>query len=149
MAAVSWLLARDEIVSILTGLAITDPAAATLAKVYENHRNQITDFPCVIIMGAAKPDPVRSSALRDRSIEVRLRLVMRDADLHRTEAMLDAFQEAITTAFDGNLALNGRVSNLNGPAWQEADTLDVGGQSRSVSDAIVTFQIVDDPGFAG
>jgi hypothetical protein len=149
MPALSWLLARDEIVSILTGVAITDPAAVTLAKVYENHRNQITDFPCVIIMGASKPDPVRSSGLREREVVVRLRLVMRDADLHRTEAMLDAFEEAITTVLDNNLSLNGKVSNLNGPAWEEADTLDVGGQSRAGADALVTFRMLDDPGFAG
>jgi hypothetical protein len=149
MTALSWLLARDEIVSVLTGTAITDPVAKTLARVYENHRQSITDFPCVVIMGASKPEPMRSSGLRDREVIVRLRLAVEDADVHRSESIIDAFQEAINTKFDEALTLNGKVSNLNGPAWEEADALDVGGQTRSGSDGLVRFQMLDDPTFDG
>lgn len=149
MPSIAWLTARAEIATILTGVAISSPVAATIKRVYETPHKHVTDLPCVVVVGTAKPLIIRSSGLREREYVARLRLVIDDADLEQTADMIDAFEEAIIDAFDANLTLNGKVSNLNGPAWEEPETFDVGGQTRWGADALVSFRMFDDPGFAG
>jgi len=149
VASINWLAARAEIAAILSGVSITAPVAASILRVFETPPKQASDLPCVIIVGVSKLAPVRSSGLREREYVARLRLIVQDADINRTADMLDAFEEAIIDAFDKNLTLNGKVSNLGGPSWNEPDTLDAGGQSQWGADAFVTFRMFDDPGFAG
>lgn len=149
MPSINWLTARAEIATILSTVAITSPVASTIARVYETQPKQASDFPCVIIMGTAKGPPERSSGLRQRDYTARLRLLVQDADINRAADIIDAFQEAIVDAFDQNLTLNTKVSNLNGPEWEEPATLDAGGQNQQGADGFVTFRMLDNPGFAG
>lgn len=149
MPSTNWLTARAEIATLLVTANITAPVASTIARVYETQPKQATDFPCVIIMGAAKRAPQRSSGLRQREYIAHIRLLVQDADVNRAADIIDAFQEAIIDVFDQNLTLNGKVSNLNGPEWEEPTTLDAGGQTQPGSDGFVTFYMDDIPGFAG
>lgn len=148
MPALSWASARAEIAAILNGLAIGTPVAQALLRVYETPPKLAADFPCVVIMGIAKGEPQRAALIREREYTCRLRLLVQDADINRAADIIDAFQEAILVAFDGNLTLNGKVSNLHGPQWQEAETLDVGGQTQQASDGFVRFVMVDNVTFA-
>ena len=151
MATLSWLTARAEIATIITGVAITAPVSATILKVFETQPAEVPgDMPCVIILGAEKSLD-RSSALRRREYIAHLRLVVEDADLGRAADILDAFQEAINDRFDANVTLNGKVTGLVGPDWELPDAAtqsDVGGQSRQAVDGKVTFFMYDDPAFA-
>lgn len=149
MPSISWRAARAEIAALLVNVAITDPDSQTIKRVYLTPHKTATDIPAVIIVGVAKGEPIRSSGLREREYTARLRLVVRDADIQRAADLIDAFQEAITDVFDQNLTLNGKVSNLNGPQWLEAGTVDIGGQEHTGCDALVRFRMFDDPGFAG
>lgn len=148
MPSINWLTARAEIAAILTGVAVTAPIAETIRRVFEVPPKLASDFPCVAIMGVSKGEPQRAMALREREYTARLRLIIQDADLNRAADLIDAFQEAITDAFDQNVTLNGKVSLLHGPQWQEAETLDIGGQSQWGADAFVRFVMVDDIVFA-
>lgn len=149
MPTTNWLTARAEIASVLTGVAITSPISATILRVFETPPKQVSDFPCVIIVGASKADPIRSSGLRQRDYTARLRLIVNDADINRAADIIDAFEEAIIDAFDANLTLNGKVSNLNGPRWNEPGVVDAGGQDQWGADAFVVFSMDDSPTFAG
>lgn len=149
MPSINWLTARAEIAAILNGVAITSPIASSIQRVFETPPKYVSDFPCVMIVGTAKADPERSSGLREREYTARIRLLVRDADINRAADIIDAFQEAILDAFDQNLTLNSKVSNLNGPQWLEAGTLDAGGEDQWGSDAFVRFRMFDSPGFAG
>lgn len=149
MPSINWLTARAEIANILTGVAITAPLAQSIKRVYETPPKQASDEPYIIIIGTAKADPVRSSGLREREYTARLRLVVKDADINRAADIIDAFQEAIIDAFDQNLSLNGKVSNLNGPQWLEAGVVDAGGQDQWGCDCFVRFRMFDDVAFQG
>lgn len=149
MPSTNWLTARAEIAAILNGVSITAPVSQSILRVYETPPKAAPDFPCIIIVGTSKADPVRSSSLREREYTARIRLLVRDADVNRAADIIDAFEEAIIDAFDQNLTLNGKVANLNGPQWLEPGTLDAGGQDQWGADAFVRFRMFDDPGFAG
>lgn len=149
MPSINWLLARTEIASILNGVAITSPIATSIKRVYEHPKINVTDFPCVMIIGVAKSEPQRSSGLRSREYTARLRLMVEDSDIDRADDLIDAFEEAITDAFDQNLTLNAKVSNLNGPQWLEPGPIDAGGQARQGVDGFVRFTMDDDVVFAG
>lgn len=148
MPSLSWLTARAEIAATLTGIAITSPLVQTIQRVYETPPKQVSDFPCLIIMGTAKDPPERSSGLRQRDYTARIRLIVEDADLDRAADIIDAFEEAMIVAFDGNLTLNGAVSNLIGPSFLEPGFVDVGGQEHRGVDAFVRFRMLDAPGFS-
>lgn len=149
MPSINWRTARAEIVTILTGVAITDPIAASILRVYAHPKTNVTDFPCVMIVGVSKGEPERSSGLRSREYTARLRLMIEDADLERQDDLIDSFEEAIIDAFDQNLTLNAKVSNLNGPLWLEPGPIDAGGQNRAGVDGLVRFTMDDSIVFAG
>lgn len=149
MPSINWLTARAEIASILNGVAITVPIASSIKRVYETPPKQASDEPYLIIIGTTKAEPQRSSGLRSREYTARIRLVVKDADINRAADIIDAFQEAIVDAFDQNLTLNGKVSNLNGPQWLEAGVVDAGGQDQWGCDCFVRFTMDDSPTFAG
>lgn len=148
MPTTNWLTARAEIASILNGVAVAAPIATSLVRVFETPPKQVSDFPCVIIIGTAKAEPERAMAIRDRNYTARLRLIVQDADINRAADIIDALQEAIIDAFDANLTLNGKVSNLTGPQWLEAGVVDAGGQDQWGCDAFVRFLMTDSPTFA-
>lgn len=148
MPSINWLIARAEIATILTGVAITTPLAQSIARVYETPPKIAPDFPCIIIVGTAKGEPERSADIRTREYTSRIRLLVKDADVNRAADIIDAFEEAIVDRFDINLTMNGKVSNLHGPSWLEPGTLDSGGQDQWGADAFVRFVMVDNPGFA-
>jgi len=147
MPTTSWRTARAEIATILTGLPITDPIAATILRVFQTPPAKASDFPCVIILGAVKGVD-RSSSLRRRQYTAHLRLVVVDADLDRAADLLDAFQDAIIDAFDANVTLNQKVTNVVGPNWELPAASDVGGQRQQAVDGTVELTIYDDPAFA-
>lgn len=148
MPSINWLTARAEIATILTGVAITSPIAASIVRVYQHPKTNVTDFPSVMIVGVAKGEPERSSGLREREYTARIRLMVEDADLERQDELIDAFEEAIIDAFDANLTLNGKVSNLNGPQWLEPGPIEAGGLNRAGADGLMRFRMFDAPGFA-
>lgn len=146
MPSVSWLTARAEIASILTNLAITAPIAATIQSVFETPPAKVADDYCIVIMGTAKAVE-RSNGLRIRTYAAKIRLMVFDADLPRSADIIDGFTEAITSAFDDNLTLNGKVNNLQGPTWNEPGVVMVGAIEYSGCDGVVTFYLNDAPGF--
>lgn len=148
MPALSWLVARAAIAEMLRPVAIIFPTGITIERVFETPPKQVSDFPCIIIMGVAKAPPVRSSGLRERDYTARLRVAVDDADIHRSADILDSFTEAIIDAFDANLTVDGTVSNLIGPEWEEAQLLDAGGQNVRAVDGFVQFRMFDSPGFS-
>jgi len=148
MPSINWLTARAEIATILTGVAITSPISASIQRVFQTPPKQLSDFPCVVIVGVQKGEPQRTAAIREREYTARLRLIVRDADLDRAADILDAFQEAIIDRFDINVTLNGKVSLVHGPLWQEAGTFEAGGQEHPAADGLVRFLMTDDPVFA-
>lgn len=149
MAALSWRTARARIAVLLKGVAITSPATASILRVFETPPAQVSDFPCIIILGAEKA--IDRSTTRRREYVAHLRLVVRDADLNRAADLLDAFQEAIDDTFDANLTIGQRITNLVGPEWGLPDAPtggDVGGQIQQAADARLTITFYDDPAFA-
>ncbi len=147
MPAVSWRTARAEIATILTGVAITDPITTSILRVFQTEPKQVSDFPCVVVLGTEK-SPARSSGLRQREMTAHLRLAVQDADQNRAADIIDALQDAITDAFDANLTLNGKASNVNGPYWELPGVVAVGGQEQFGADCTVRITLYDDPVFA-
>lgn len=148
--ATSWSTARTAIASIIEAVSITTPIAESIKKVFQTQPANIADFPCVIIMGAAKR-VTRPPSLRSKYYDVRVRLVIRGADLARSADVIDAFEEAIIDAFDNAVKFNLAGENyllMEGPNWEEPGMFDIGGQAHSGADAILSIKLQDAKAFA-
>lgn len=149
MPSLNWLIARAEIKAVLENLSITNPIASTIQRVFESPPAQLSDFPCIMIVGTMKAEPDRSAMLQDRDYIAKIRLFVEDADIDRAYLIIDAFQEAILDAFNSNLQLNGKVTNLHGPSWDFPGFLDAGGREVRGAEGLVRFSMADSPAFAG
>jgi hypothetical protein len=140
---VNWADARNELASILETVAITEPIAASIARVHQTRPKTLAgDLPCIVITSIEKSEE-RACAIRDRLYNVRLRLLVNDADLYQAHAIIDAFQEAISAAFDANVALNGFASSIQGPTWEEPAHLEEGGMGFNGADGSLLVRLVD------
>lgn len=113
--------------TLLKGLAITQPRAATIKRVYRYlpAMNQaITDFPCAMLTYVQ--DEVRyHPALLHKRFTVELRVVTGEAAVDGDVAadMAAAFNDAIILAISGDLTLGGTVTTVTSLRGREPETL--------------------------
>jgi hypothetical protein len=116
-----WPTARTAIAGILGGVSIDVPDSFTIARVYPTQHANVVDFPCFQIMDAPRRAVRRPGGGREKSYDVRLRFMVKDADLDHADAIIDAFEEATIDAFDSavTLGLGGGYHVVEGPNWEE------------------------------
>lgn len=140
----NWIAARGAIASILAGVTIDTPIATSIAKVFQMDPDQVADWPCAIIMGYSL-NVQRGNGKREKLYAVRLRVAVRDADVSRTQEILESLGEAAIDAFDMHtrLGLGGNYYALQGPNWEEPRQEKVGGAMASCIDGILFITLKD------
>lgn len=134
--------ARSAIATILAAVAITSPVSASITKVYERQPDAgegLNEFPCVLITGATI-EVSRATGLRERRYTVGLRLAVRPIAGGAMHDLLDAFKEAIITAFDLKQALGGGVAGFmveSGPNWLNKEPFVDGGSQWEEAELII------------
>ena len=105
------------------------------------------DLPCFIIYPPALDEVERSNGVRKKSYTVRLRLLVKDADLDKAAAFVDSYREAVVNAFDTELTLNGTAKLITGPRAEEASAFDYAGRSYTGIDFLLGVQIEEPMSF--
>lgn len=131
----AWVDARARIKVVLEGVSISitnvddgETFAQSLARVYEFTQDEpLQDFPCCVMRGAtlrgeSYPDTLRS--LYEETVD----LVVVDEELGRAIELLEAYREAILTAFTADMTLNGNAAVIGLPAFEAPQAMDVGVQ---------------------
>ena len=147
----AWADAKARIVAVLETLAITTPDAQTIKKVYPNPPGTIGDVPCVIVYPPARGVD-RANSIRAKHYTVRLRLLLRDADLSQASALVDAYGEAIIDLFDGELTLSTTATAIEGPVVEEAADFEYplgSGKHYTGFDVLLTVHIEEGKAFSG
>lgn len=99
--------ALSQIYAIQAGLAITEPVARSVEKVWHYRppgRAVITDTPCFLNVWSAPEVEFRSSLMM-ASFEVNMQLVVYDADTDQAADIASAFYPEIVDAFSENVKL--------------------------------------------
>lgn len=124
----SWADAKDKLADVLATVAITSPAAITIARVYSDPPGQVADLPCIIIYPPALTVRWQNS-IEYKAYRARIRLVVKDADLAQAASLVDAFREALIDALSGSIKLGGGATVLNGTEVEEASDFEIPGGS--------------------
>jgi hypothetical protein len=133
----------------MTGVSITSPIAASIVRVYQTPPRSVDDTPSVIIVDAARR-VLRGNGKREKRYDVRLRLVVRDADRSRGFEIADAFEEALINTFDGavRLGLSDNYHVIEGPNWEEKfDQMPDSGKPDYTVDGTLVLALFDAKAF--
>ena len=103
-----------RIATVQGGLAISDPIAVSVARVYklpppETHK--YNSFPCFVNSVRLLPLVYASSLLR-RTYEVRMQLLVKDNDFGRGCEIALAFEEELIRAFASDITLENHCTNI-------------------------------------
>ncbi len=143
----AWAAAKAELVTILGGVSITSPITQTIARVYPDPPAAVQDLPCVIIYPPSL-DVQRIAGTRYKVYRSRLLLLVRDEDLDRAAAIVDAYRESLVDAFDSNVRLNGAAQRIDGPAVEPAADFKYGLGDYTGFGAILTVHLQDAVAFS-
>jgi len=120
----SYFDARTAIAEVLRGVSITEPIDKTLTEVYEFRPDlgNVTKFPCAWVTGFASRT-LRAHSMSETLYSIGIRLVVKPVGGAEMGELLDAFKEAIRTAFDAavTLHLGGGYSLVEGPNWRNTE----------------------------
>lgn len=136
-----WPTARTQIEGILAGVSIGDPVSLTIERVYSTQHANVVEFPCFQIRDAPRRVVRRPGSGREKTYDVRLRFMVKDADLEQADAIIDAFEEASITAFDTavTLDLGGGYFVIEGPNWEEKQTFEEVKGARGVEGSLIVM----------
>lgn len=137
----AWADAKTKIVTVLEGIS-------GIVRVYANPVESVADLPCIIVYPPALR-LVRGMSQRRKEYTVRLRLLVRDADLATAAGELDAFRELTVDAFDNALTLSGTATVIDGPNAEEAGRFPYGGHEYVGIDFLLTVTLKEAKAFAG
>jgi hypothetical protein len=137
----AWADAKARIVEVLETLAITEPEAQTIKRVYPNLPGTIGDVPCVVVYPPADETEWPSSSLCRDTYTVRLRLLLTDADLATACALVDAYREALKAIIRTDLTLN-LTSNVLKMNVEEASSFSYGNRQFTGMDAFLTVILI-------
>jgi len=144
----AWADAKARIVAVLETLAITEPEAQTIKRVYPNPPGSVTGVPCIVVYPPAL-EVSRANSVRAKRYTVRLRLLLTDADLSQAAALVDAYREAIIDLFDAELTLSTTATAIEGPTVEEASSFTYGAKAYTGFDALLTVHIEEGKAFSG
>jgi hypothetical protein len=139
---------RPALVTILDAVAITEPAALEIKRVYATPPMNIEDLPCFIIYPPAR-STARGPATKVKMFTVRCRCLVSDEGLAMAADIIDAFAEAVDLAFDLKLKPGGAADPtmfINGFECTEAAAFQypagVGGRSFTGFDLILSLKAI-------
>jgi hypothetical protein len=150
--AQKWTDARARIAEHLLAVAITSPSAMQIKKVYTSPPGTVQDTPCFIIYPPAVPRNERPSGqLRKQTYVVRMRLLVKDADLAQSAELVDAFRSAVLGEDESTpgpfdlhnklsdaSSLNQTCQSIEGPIAEEAAGFTYGGTFYTGIDFLLT-----------
>lgn len=135
----TWAAARDRMKTVLEGVSITTPQSETMRRVYAGiPRESREDYeaPCVVMQGWTRPPRMHPSGLQLTVYTQRFELVIDEHDRDRLVDYIEAWQDAIETAFVADVTLNANASAITLPEWDE-----VQGDRDLVDRAVVPFSM--------
>jgi len=140
--------ALTAIQGIIETVNISTPIVQQIERVYTYRSGKEADYPCVILSNPPGKRTLRGpSGYRQKLYDVELELAVKDADLDRAAAILDAYEEAIIDAFDAavTLGLGSGYHVVSGPDWQPAREGPAPGSGVPVTSAwgMLTVKMVD------
>lgn len=137
-----WKEIRDDLVDTLETVAITTPSAMTIKRVYPTPPGTVQDLPAIIVFSPSRHIE-RSFGGTQRMYAVRCRLLLTDSDKDVGADIVDAFSEALITAFNTNNKI-GATPPYGVIVQQdiaEPGTLTAGGKTYSGFDCTFTLNI--------
>ncbi len=103
-----------QLVALESGLAISQPIAATVKRAYTytpDRQSALPDTPCWINEWAMpKVEMLMGNSNADQYYTVKSQLLVLDADLSRAADIATAFHVALVTAWEANVFLTNSVS---------------------------------------
>ena len=137
----SYDSARTALSTALAAVAIADPAALTITKVYADPPASPQDFPCFVLYGSRGTEEHNFGGTTARETHTeRVRFLVEDEDLERSAAIVRAFRMATLAALRVQGGLGG-AATVQSVTWEEPAGFNYAGSHRTGQDYLITFHV--------
>ena len=138
----AWSDIRARLAVVLDAIAVTSPSAESIKRVYLTSPATVEDLPCFIIYPPAVEVERRPGGWRvNKYGPLRLRCLVRDADVAVAVDFLDAFREATIAAFDAEIRLENEATLVQSQRIDEAKAFKYGGRDYVGFDCILGVRL--------
>ena len=137
----AWPAIRDAVQAVLETVAITEPVAQTIVRVYEWPTETVAEHPAILMYPAGVTVERHAGQHRILHYALPLELVVHDEDQATANHIVESYRDALVNAFDTELKLGGEVTMVNGPDVQAATARTYGRTNFVGFDALLVLTV--------